>query len=94
MIPTQPIYPLRTSKHYPVPPVCTAAWTEEDWERTAVHVTESETIETVVADPWNGTEIRRLHRAVGRNAAGELLYGPGTRVASAAERPPAVASAS
>lgn len=64
--PSIPLYPLRSTKVYPVPPVCSAAWTAEDWERTASVVTEPESIEAL-GKTW---------RAVGRNSDGAILYSP------------------
>lgn len=62
--PTVPLYPLRSTVVYPVPPVCTAYWTEEDWSKIARTVTEPEIIEAL-GKTW---------RAVGRNSAGVILY--------------------
>lgn len=63
--PTQPVYPLRRTKCYPVPPVCHAAWTAEDWERTAYYVTEKDVLEYPNMGRWV---------AVGRDHDGNLLY--------------------
>lgn len=63
--PTQPIHPLRSTKCYPVPPVCHAFWTEEDWERTAFFVTEPEVLESEIMGRWI---------ACGRTQSGQLLY--------------------
>lgn len=62
--PSQPVHPLRRTKCYPVPPVCTVLWTEEDWDRTAFYVSEQEVIETA----WGPAD------AVGRGFDGVLLY--------------------
>ena len=62
--PSQPVYPLRVTKCYPVPPVCTVHWTPEDWERTAYYVTEPATLD-VFGETWH---------ACGRTAGGTLLY--------------------
>lgn len=63
--PTQPVHPLRTTKCYPVPPVCHAFWTEADWEKTAVLITEPEVLDL----PFMGRWI-----ACGRDKDGKLLY--------------------
>ena len=63
--PSQPLYPLRVTKCYPVPPVCTGYWTEDDWEKTAFTVTEPEVIDDSFMGRWV---------AVGRNKEGEILY--------------------
>lgn len=63
--PMQPVHPLRTTKLYPVPPVCHALWTEEDWERTAVIVTEQEVLDVPLMGRW---------RACARDTQGNLLY--------------------
>jgi len=59
-----PIEPLRW--RYPVPPVCTAQWTEDDWQRWAEAEGSREplTIKTAFG----------VRRAVGRNAKGDLVY--------------------
>ena len=63
--PAQPLYPLRVTKCYPVPPVCHAFWTEEDWEKTAFYVTEPSEMTGSFMGRWV---------AVGRNKKGEILY--------------------
>ena len=55
---------LRTTKYYPVPPVCSGFWTEEDWNRTAFYVTEPEFFE-LFGHTW---------KAASRNEREELLY--------------------
>lgn len=67
--PTQPVYPLRRTKCYPVPPVCTAFWTPEDWERTAYYVTEQDVLDTPNMGRWI---------AIGRDADGTLVYSKDT----------------
>lgn len=59
-----PVGELRSWTVYPVPPVCTVYWTEADWAKVARVVTEPRTIEAL-GFTWI---------AVGRNAAGALLY--------------------
>jgi hypothetical protein len=63
--PSQPVYPLRRTKCYPVPPVCTALWTADDWERTAYYVTEKDVLEYPNMGRWV---------AIGRDRDGNLLY--------------------
>lgn len=59
----------RYVKKYPVPPVCSAYWTEEDWERTAVVVdTEPDTIGSMLC------ETHHYVKTGERNALGEMLY--------------------
>ena len=63
--PTQPVHPLRVTKMYPVPPVCHAFWTEADWEKTAVNVTEPEFLDDPMMGRW---------KACGRTKDDTLLY--------------------
>ena len=62
--PNNAVYPLRVMKHYPVPPVCWAKWTDEDWERMAKHTQEVDILQ-VNNIVW---------KAVGRDMQGVLLY--------------------
>jgi hypothetical protein len=56
---------LKTTKYYKVPPVCTAFWTEKDWEKMAFFRTESKKI----------FSLGYVYRTLGkRNKKGELLY--------------------
>ncbi len=63
--PSKPIHPLRRS--FPVPGCFTDQWTPDDWSRwAAAHgVDEPLVMKTRHLGTW---------AAVGRNAAGELLY--------------------
>lgn len=64
MITAQLIW-LKTTTHYPVPPVCSAFWTPEDWTKTQIR-----TIEPLVI--WT---CGHLWAAIGeRNADGAMLY--------------------
>lgn len=55
---------LRTTKCYPVPPVCTVYWTDDDWERTAFYITEPEFVQ------W----FDHTWKAVDRDERGHVLY--------------------
>lgn len=63
--PSKPIDPLRRS--FPVPQAFTDQWTPDDWTRWAATHGRSEPTKLV-------TRTMGVWSAVGRNAAGELLY--------------------
>jgi hypothetical protein len=60
----KPLFPLRTETVYPVPPVCTALWTDEDWQKTARTRTEPLEIKT----SWG------IARAIGRDESEAIVY--------------------
>ena len=49
---------MRASKFYPVPPVCTAYWTHEDWERTARYRITEPDVKSALGLWWIRTETR------------------------------------
>jgi hypothetical protein len=60
----KPLFPLHTETVFPVPPVCTALWTAEDWNKTARTCTERLEIQT----SWG------IARAIGRDESGAIVY--------------------
>jgi hypothetical protein len=60
-----PLVLVRKSIVYPVPPVCSAYWTAEDWAKQARTVVEPLAIDTI-GYHWTATGER--------NTAGKLLY--------------------
>jgi hypothetical protein len=59
-----PLFPLLVETVFPVPPVCTALWTEEDWNETARTITEP----LEIATGWG------IARAIGRDESGAIVY--------------------
>lgn len=59
-----PLVYLRTTTVYPVPPVCSAFWTVDDWRRTAQTVVEPLVLHAL-GEVWVAT---------GERVDGRLLY--------------------
>jgi hypothetical protein len=64
-----PLIYVRVTTHYPIPPVCSAHWTPDDWARTA-HRTCEPLVVDLCGAPWVATGERNAHGALLYRAGG------------------------